>query len=209
MCKMLSPSRHNPLVSLLTQVVSAQRFGRSVAVQLLRFLPCVTSPSSGFLRMRFAMWSALLAVLSLSVLTGCGGSSSSSSGSAPTLQSITVSGGASSVSIGGTAQFTATGNYSDGTTHVIASGLTWSSSAPSIVTVDAKGLATGIAAGVATITATKSSVTGSASLGVNDALVSIAVSGASSLAYQQSVQFTATGTYQTGPPQDLTSSVTW
>lgn len=159
--------------------------------------------------MRFKIWLGVVAVLPIFILAGCGGSGSNSAPGKPTLQTITVTGGASSVAIGGTTRFSATGHYSDGSMRGLGSGLVWSSSATSVVTINSSGLATGVATGVATITATLGGTSGKASLGVNNALVGLSVSGASSIAYQQSLQLTANGTYQAGQVQNLTSSVTW
>lgn len=77
-----------------------------------------------------------------------------------TLESITVSNADTddSISEGSTEQFTATGNYSDGTPKDLTSSVTWTSSDETVATIDTSGLAT-IAADVTsgttvTITAT-------------------------------------------------------
>ncbi len=82
----------------------------------------------------------------------------------PTLSSITVTPASASILVGNTRQFTATGNYSDGTMQNLTSTATWSSTLPSVATVST-GLATGVAAGTTTIKATLG-VSGSASLTV-------------------------------------------
>jgi trimeric autotransporter adhesin len=84
----------------------------------------------------------------------------------PTLSSITVTPFNSSVSSGGSQQFTATLNYSDGSKKYATNSLTWSSSASSVATVSNSGLATAIASGATTISATSGSVSGSTSLTV-------------------------------------------
>ncbi len=65
--------------------------------------------------------------------------------------------------------FTATGTFSDGTnttTEDLTKMVTWTSSAPSIATIDNTGMAMGVAAGSVTITATMGSVSAQTSLTV-------------------------------------------
>jgi Bacterial Ig-like domain (group 2) len=83
----------------------------------------------------------------------------------PTLNSITVTPASASILIGNTVQFTATGNYSDGTMQNLTSTASWTTSPTGIATV-AAGLATGVSAGTTTVTATSSPVSGNASLTV-------------------------------------------
>jgi uncharacterized protein YjdB len=60
-------------------------------------------------------------------------------------------------------QYTATGTFTGGSTRVLTSGVTWTSSAPSIATVSSTGLVTGVWIGSATIRATVGTVSGTAS----------------------------------------------
>ncbi len=92
-----------------------------------------------------------------------------------TLESIVVTPANPSVIAGTTRQFTATGNYSDGTTAELtqSTNLTWSSSDTAIATISngppksKKGLATGVKAGTVTIKAQMiSSVSGTTMLTV-------------------------------------------
>ncbi len=85
---------------------------------------------------------------------------------APTLTSITVTPANPSIIVNGQQQFTATGNYSDGSHQNLTSSATWTSSSPSVATINSTGLATGVAAGSTTITATYDSVHGSTGLTV-------------------------------------------
>jgi hypothetical protein len=78
------------------------------------------------------------------------------------LQSITLSPTSVSISVGATQQFTATGNYSNGSTQNLTSSATWTSSVPADATISAAGSATGVAAGSTNITATSGSVVSSA-----------------------------------------------
>ncbi len=84
-------------------------------------------------------------------------------GGAPTLTSIAVTAAASSITVGATDQFTATGTYSDGSTKNITSSVTWASSNTSVATIatggSTPGLATGVAPGTTNITASSGSIT--------------------------------------------------
>ena len=120
---------------------------------------------------------------------------------------------------GGTQQFTATAYYNDQTTQDITTRVTWSSSDPSVATVDSSGLVTAMALGTTTITATSSepssfsshSSLGSTILNVNaPPLSSIAVTPANpSIPVGITQQFTATGTYSDGTSRDITAQVIW
>ena len=85
---------------------------------------------------------------------------------AVTLDSISVTPTSPSLSLNLTKQFTAKGHYSDGTTRVITSEVSWQSSATSVATIDVTGLATGVSLGTSTITATLDDVTVTTSLTV-------------------------------------------
>jgi urease beta subunit len=99
-----------------------------------------------------------------------------------TLQSIDVTPVNPSIANGQTTQFTATGHYSDGTSHVLTSGVSWSSSNTSIATISSSGLALAVGAGSATITAVDGSVSSSTTLTVTAATGSPTV-GAHTLAF--------------------------
>ena len=131
--------------------------------------------------------------------------------SAPSLVSIAVSPATSTLPLGTTKQFTATGTYSDGTSTDLTSAVGWQSSNPSAATVSVTGLATGIAQGSATISATYGGVSGSALLTIAPAaLLSIAVTPPNpSIALGTQQQFLATGTYTDGSTLDLTQQVAW
>ncbi len=122
-----------------------------------------------------------------------------------------------SIPPGITRQFTATGNYSDGSAFPITDQVTWTSSNPAAATiVDNTGLATIKAAGVTTITATSPwGVSGNTVLTANALpLVSITVNSptAGQLGFGQIQQFTATGNYSDGitsMTSDITALATW
>jgi hypothetical protein len=114
---------------------------------------------------------------------------------AAVLSSIAVTPGQSSVLIGGTQQFTATGMYSDGTNNNLTATATWSSSNTRVATLSntsgSAGLATAVALGSTTITATVNSVKGSTSLAVQDSTTMAVSSNNNPSTFGQSVTFTA------------------
>ena len=75
-------------------------------------------------------------------------------GSPAVLNSIGVTSSANNIPAGLTAQMTAIGFYSDGTTRDLTPLVTWTSANPSIFTVSAGGVLTGLIQGVANVTAT-------------------------------------------------------
>ena len=61
----------------------------------------------------------------------------------------------------------ATGTYSDGSTAVLTSTVTWNSRTVGVATINSSGLATGVSAGTTVITATLGAVNGTANLTVS------------------------------------------
>src|SRR4029077_4244971 len=129
----------------------------------------------------------------------------------PGLLSITVSPNPSSLPEGERGQLTAIGDFSDGSLQNLTQSATWSSSAPSVATVNSAGLASGLIVGSTTITAVSGTVQGTTTLTVTSpVLASIAVTPTnSSIAAGNTQQLTATGTYSDGSTQNLTSTVAW
>jgi uncharacterized protein YjdB len=84
-----------------------------------------------------------------------------------TLTSIAVTPADPEIALGGSEQFTATGNFSDGSTENLTAQATWTSSKVSVATVNADGLASPAGTGTTTITATMNGVSGSTTLTVN------------------------------------------
>ncbi|HKI98016.1 MAG TPA: Ig-like domain-containing protein, partial [bacterium] len=148
--------------------------------------------------------------------TGISGSASLqvTGGGGPDLVMINVAPGTASIAVGGTQQYTATGIYSDRTTQNLTPQVSWSSSAPSVATVSAGGLATGVAAGSTTITATLSGISGSASLQVTGGepptleTITLAPTSAS-IVVGATQQFSATGHYSDGTSAPLTTGLSW
>ena len=159
-------------------------------------------------------------LLLLSVVTaivGCAASGLDSVQISPTAQALTV---------GQTAQFSAVGTYGNAkklTTQNLTTGVTWTSSAPSVATVSTAGLATAVGAGSTTITASAASFNGTAT-----SKATLTVSGSSGgtgggsvtslsiIPGSQSVsspgktsQFLAIGTTASGATVNLTTQVVW
>ena len=90
------------------------------------------------------------------------------SASAPTLTSITLNPTSATGSLGQTMDITATGRFSDGSTVTpYDAQVTWTSSAPTVATVNSTGLVTTIWRGTATITASRGSLSATCSVTVN------------------------------------------
>jgi hypothetical protein len=135
---------------------------------------------------------------------------------APVLNAITIAPTQLTLPTGGTAQLTATGNYSSGPTQPITNTVQWSSSVSSVAAVSATGLvtcSTGLTMnGSATITATSGSI--SASIGVTCQApqlkyITITPSRECEIPAGGKLQLTAIGTYASGATKNLTSTATW
>jgi len=158
-------------------------------------------------------WKALLLVGFGLALTGCTNN---------LVDSIVVSPATQSLTVGQTVQFSATGLQTHGThpstdTNVTAL-VTWSSSAPSVATVNSAGLATAVSAGSTTVTASMQGfggvISGSAVITVTgngtisaEPLASLAIDPGSqtALAVNQTVDFIAIGTTGANATVNLTS----
>ena len=92
----------------------------------------------------------------------CGGSGGRNS--SPSLQSINVTPANKTIAPGSFQPFTATGQFSDGSSKDITSTTTWSESHPGVATVSGSGVVTAVADGTTNVTATSSGVTGLAML---------------------------------------------
>jgi hypothetical protein len=129
---------------------------------------------------------------------------------APILVSIAVAPPTSSIALGLSQQFTATGTFTDGSTQNLTAAVAWGSSTGA-ATISSVGLAASVNQGGAVISASSGSLQGIAALSVTaPALTAISVTPAnSSLALGLSQQLTATGIYTDGSTQNLTGSVIW
>jgi len=131
-----------------------------------------------------------------------------------TLVSIGVTPSQPVLAKGSTAQLSATGTYSDGTTQDLTKQATWAAD-PAIASVSnatgSNGFARAVGEGSTAVTATFGGVTGSTTLTVTPAtLLSIGVTPATlTLARGSSQRLVATGTYSDGTVQTLGAQVTW
>ena len=89
-------------------------------------------------------------------MAACGGGNPSVT--QKTLSSIAVTAASSSIGVGATDQFTATGTYSDNSSQQL-TGVTWASSSTATATISTAGVATAIAVGTTKITARSGTVT--------------------------------------------------
>src|SRR5689334_478864 len=95
----------------------------------------------------------------------------------PTLTSIAISPTSPQVQVSQTLQLQVFGTYNDGSRNQVKSGVSWSSSDPTIATVDPNsGIMTGIQTGTTTITADAQGLTSTASGTVFLVITSIAIS---------------------------------
>jgi Bacterial Ig-like domain (group 2)/Glucodextranase, domain B len=124
------------------------------------------------------------------------------------LTSISINPNLSSIVLGANQQFSATGWYNDGSWKDLTSSVTWSSSAPSIASISATGLATGVGVGETTIQATLGSVQSATYFSVAATLQSLSINpGSAQLSIGSIVQLQAIGTYSNGNTTVTTLSV--
>jgi uncharacterized protein YjdB len=152
-------------------------------------------------------------------LIACGKSHSNGSPGGPgsptiTLQSVALTPPSLTIPTGAQQQFALIGSYSDGTTATITSGISWSSSNPSVASLGGAGLLTATtdstAAGTTMITASVGALSAQASVTVTPAtLLSISVEPpTASIAIPVIMSFTAIGHYSDGTSAPLVN-VTW
>jgi hypothetical protein len=136
-----------------------------------------------------------------------------------TLSSIDVTPASGSTALGYTRQFTASGNYSDGTTSVLTTLVTWSSNRPDLALLSnaggSKGLLTPVATGTLDVSATLGTVVGSTPHTISPAqlldLVVTPTDPTVAVGPTHTLQLTATGSFSDGTGQDLTAdgTLTW
>jgi len=132
-----------------------------------------------------------------------------------TLVSIGVTPANTSIAKGLKSNFTATGTYTDNSTHNLTTAVIWSSSDPTVATVSNAsgydGVGTALSTGAVTITATLGTVSGSTHWTVTPAVLeSMGVTPANpSIAHGLTTQFVATGVYSDMTTQNLTATVAW
>ncbi|MFH0899537.1 MAG: Ig-like domain-containing protein [Pseudomonadota bacterium] len=132
-----------------------------------------------------------------------------------TLTGITVNPAAATIAAGYTQAFTALGTFSDGSTQNITTKVIWTSNNPGVATVSnapgTQGVATALAAGTANISASLSTLGGSARLTVSPAVLQeITISPATgTIADGQTIQLNAIGEFSDGTTADVTTQVFW
>ena len=136
-----------------------------------------------------------------------------------TLDSISLAPANPSVTVGGEAQLTATGTYADGTTQNLSQQVTWTSSDPAVLSVDANGLATAHATNTpvtVTVTATSGTTTQSFTVTVSPSsesstsITALAIQPSSAVIGSGSTrQFIATATYADGSTANVSGTTTW
>jgi 6-phosphogluconolactonase (cycloisomerase 2 family) len=155
---------------------------------------------------QFAWFVALWAA---AALIACGGGGGTTVQTPPpvTLQSITLAAPNTSVPAGFTEQFTATGNYSDGTTKPLATA-SWSTSDSTLATITSSGLLTTLKTGTVTVIAASGSIKGSVPFRIDAAsLQSILVTVPNaSVAAGLTQQLTATGNFSNGTTSPLATA---
>src|SRR5271156_4100608 len=102
--------------------------------------------------MQRVMWfgGIAAALLTALLLSSCGGGFFPSS---TQITALTLSPVSAYITPTGTEQFTATATFGNNTSGDVTSQVTWTSSSPTVATIDSSGLATGVALGTTTITA--------------------------------------------------------
>jgi uncharacterized protein YjdB len=128
-----------------------------------------------------------------------------------TLRSIAITPSPVTLAFGGSAQLTATGTFSDGSTQNLTANAAWSSSASSTVAV-AQGLVSGVSAGTATVTASVGAVSATVSVTVTTAplqAVTVTIPAPATLDVGGTTQARATGTFADGTSSDITEQCAW
>ena len=131
--------------------------------------------------------------------------------SAAALASITVTKNHPTIPLGTTAQFAATGTYTDSSVRDLTNSVTWTWSPSGVLKINGSGLATGSAIGVSTVIAKSGSISGESTLEVSAPVVaSIGVTpDVTAMPLGTSQQLTAAGTFTDGSTRNLTASATW
>lgn len=165
--------------------------------------------------MRPKVTTVILAMVTM-VFSGCGGGSSAPVSTTPPpqqaqLTAVSISPANSSLPVGRTQQFSATGTYSDGSAKNLTSGVSWHSSDTNIGAISAAGLLSPLSPGKTTISATISGLTGSSAVTITPAaVVSLSVTcPLASIAFNTEEQCAAVAKLTDGTIQNVSDSVSW
>ena len=147
----------------------------------------------------------------ISAISGSVTGTASLSVSSAALVSIAVTPANSSMAVGTTKQFTATGTFSDSSTQDLTLSVLWGSSSPATATINNLGSVGSLATGTTTISATLGAVSGSTTLTVSTAhLVSISIIPSNPrIEKGTSLKFTAVGTFSDGSTSSNLSGLSW
>jgi 6-phosphogluconolactonase (cycloisomerase 2 family) len=130
---------------------------------------------------------------------------------AAALQSLFVSSTDPTVPLGLSRQHTAVGTFSDGTQQNLTQSVAWTSTTPSVASVDSSGLATGLVLGDTSIVASLQGIDGQTDLQVTAATVlSLTIAPANpSIPLGRQQAFTVTANLSDGTTTPVTESVLW
>lgn len=144
-------------------------------------------------------------------LSGCGTDDATRSNTFLELTAISITSEHDGIANLTDNQFTATGHYSGALTRDITAEVAWGTSDPSILTVNAAGLATAAAPGPVTVTATAGEVSGTLPFAISNAgLAALTVSpAAQSAPVGVESSFRVSGTFDDGSTQNLDRLATW
>src|SRR2546426_4196755 len=129
----------------------------------------------------------------------------------PQLTSITVGPQNVNLQQGNTLQMTAVGNFNDGSTKTLTSGVFWSSSDNAIASITQGGTVTGVSSGTATISASSGAITGTTTVVVvlnNVTAITISPNN-QNVTLGGTTTYTCAATVSGGQPADITASVSW
>ena len=148
---------------------------------------------------------AFATLLSLALAVGCRGFFRD-----PQLNSITVGPENATLQQGTTLQMVAVGNYDDGSTNTLSSGVFWTSDDTAVAPISTGGVVTGAAPGTANITASSGAITGTTSITIAlNNVTAITISPTNQNVLQgQSTTYTVAASVSGGSPVDVTASIT-
>lgn len=131
--------------------------------------------------------------------------------SSATLTSITITDNPSPISICKTGYaLSAQGLYSDATTRDITDLVSWTSADSTTLAFDADGLISTYKSGTVSVSASRSDISSSANITVNDDIASIAISATGSSVYiGKTLPLKAVGTYDNSSTATITNMVNW
>jgi|SRR3954447_14376092 hypothetical protein len=149
---------------------------------------------------------AMATLFSLALAVGCRGFFRD-----PQLNSITVGPQNATLQQGSTLQMAAIGNYDDGSTNTLSSGVFWSSDDTAIAPISAAGVVNGAAPGTANITASSGAITGTTTITIalNNVTAIIITPNNQNVPQGGSTTYTAAATVSGGPPVDISASASW